>query len=1416
VLALDRADEDRCMSVASISDAGRAFIRNIVEQLIDLSRRNPSLNFRASKSTVALSIPPPEIAGFVGAEPVSVPRLIGRGPSADEEKTLRRLYDRSRLLYEERGVRTLHIALGLVAWLDEASGKSYNAPLMLLPIELQRSGNAYSLRRVEGAEPEPNRALMELLRRHPTLGSPDFEQFDDLDYPTVLAVFRKFLQPAQGAAFKDECHLGLFSYEKLVMVDDIEVNADTIIDHPVIAAMNGDPAPLALLQHGIELPTPADLDRATVSPDRVYVMEADSSQQEALEAVSRGLSLVVQGPPGTGKSQTIVNAIAQALLEGKSVLFVAEKKVALDVVFDRLRIVGLGDAVLAVQRDTDKARFAKMLALRHTEIVSNGVAAPEYRTARSALEELDAYRMQLHDALPAGVTPFQLYGRHGRYASETPLVRIDGINGFDRDALEDLGETVERISTQPSWLRHPDEARWSSLRPEINDLGKIHAAFDCMVECQRFSIELKAVVSEASPMVGEVEIADEEALSRLEQVLGILVDAPHVPNHWLKGSPREAVAALQQYARERAVFDSDRTVMLNRYRDEIFDADASEVAERFLAEYDRFWRRWFNAAYRSDVRNVLGRRLEAHRKAVYREIRDDLALLKSINERRTTWELPDHPLSIAFGGLFRGVESSVEELRSAADWYERFAALRDAGPIDARLGILLCSADPEPRAKARELAKRLRENRQELSVRAGQLQALFHDLPADRRDWSGYLRALVELIEEAPRYCEFRKRVAKLRSAGFQKLLDAIAADERIQPDGWRAVFDRVVDASLIDYAHRTRPALAAFDRESHEIVRNRFRQADEANIESGGLRVKARLVEQARNGTSSPTYREAIDTITHEAKKVRNIMPVRVLARRAFDAIRVLKPCWMMSPLAVSQYLPPGQVFDLVIFDEASQMRPADAIPALSRAKQIVVVGDDKQLPPTSFFDNALAGDESDADEDRADIGDYESILNRCAAVLDQRMLRWHYRSRHESLIAFSNHRFYDDRLVTFPTATVDGNFGVRFVRVDGKYARGGSRQNRIEAVEVARLAYEHARTRPEETLGIVAFSQAQQRAIEDALEETSRAHPQVVDFFSEARPADKRVFVKNLESVQGDERDVMILSIGYGRDEDGKLSYNFGPLNRQGGGRRLNVAVTRAKNQLIVVSSIDDHDLDAEKCREGGASLVRSYLGYARSGGNERATPFVTGRGVDSPFEEDVRLVLSAAGHKVHLQVGASGYRIDLAVCHPEHEGAYVLAVECDGATYHGTPTARDRDRLRDRTLSSFGWRVYRIWSRDWFRRRSAEITRLLAAVDEAIATYNEGKPPMPVPTSEAPKNDARAEEPDPATQMDGIAVTAVFNYLERNWGEFTKRAISEATSLPERLVTSALAVLVEQEYVQRIGVGRGTKYALSRRRR
>jgi hypothetical protein len=415
------------------------------------------------------------------------------------------------------------------------------------------------------------------------------------------------------------------------------------------------------------------------------------------------------------------------------------------------------------------------------------------------------------------------------------------------------------------------------------------------------------------------------------------------------------------------------------------------------------------------------------------------------------------------------------------------------------------------------------------------------------------------------------------------------------------------------------------------------------------------------------------------------------------------------MSPLSVSTFLDPSKVsFDLVIFDEASQVRPEDAIGPIMRARQVIVVGDSKQLPPTDFFREV-----NDEDED---VPDLESILDECSSSMPQRMLLWHYRSRQESLIAFSNRRFYSGRLVTFPSAAVDREgLGVSFVQVpDGRYDRARTRKNLREAEVVARLAIEHLTAHPNESLGVVAFSEAQQMAIIEELERCVTKRPVLAPLLSEE--GEDGFFVKNLENVQGDERDVMIFSVGYGRDENGRMSQNFGPLNKAGGERRLNVAITRARKHVKLVASMLPEDIESSA---PGAVALKEYLTYARAPDHEMAKD----EGAEpSVLEAEVKTWLEARGLAVEEQVGRSMAGGDLAIADRNRPGNYVLGILTDGRSYDRAGSARDRERLRIEVLTGLGWNIHRLWSQEWVRDRDREGERILTALNRAQAAATE----------------------------------------------------------------------------------------------
>jgi very-short-patch-repair endonuclease len=583
-------------------------------------------------------------------------------------------------------------------------------------------------------------------------------------------------------------------------------------------------------------------------------------------------------------------------------------------------------------------------------------------------------------------------------------------------------------------------------------------------------------------------------------------------------------------------------------------------------------------------------------------------------------------------------------------------------------------------------------------------------------------------LDQLPALTDFNDAVTHLREAGWTEFLERFAreniASEAI-PDAAEAAFWR----ARLQRFFAENPELEEFRGRSHERLIEEFKELDRRLVQAATDRIIAAC--NARRPSPVAMKGSEVGLLTHEAKKRRRHLPVRKLLGRLPTVLPRLKPCLMMSPLAVSHYLSPDHRFDLVIFDEASQVPPWDAINCIYRGEQVVVAGDSKQLPPTSFFELAdpdSTEEEDDGNEPGAPREELmESILDACATVLPEESLRWHYRSRHEHLIAFSNHRFYGNSLVTFPAPLLEApDLGVQFVHVpDGVYDRGGSRTNQVEARRVAERVCELLEEDSSRSLGVVTFNFAQTEAVLDELDRLLVERPHLEQYFDHDGEQEE-VFVKNLESVQGDERDVILFSIGYGRDQHGKFYMGFGPLNREGGHRRLNVAVTRARKRVEVFSSVRAKDFQLGERASVGARALQAYLDFAERGPRALAEEVeALGGDYESPFEEAVAAAVRDLGYQVIPQVGVGGFRIDLGVVDPAAPGRFVLGIECDGATYHSTPTARDRDRLRQAVLEGLGWRIHRIWSWDWVRERPTEVKRLKIAIEHAIAAREDPHP-------------------------------------------------------------------------------------------
>lgn len=554
--------------------------------------------------------------------------------------------------------------------------------------------------------------------------------------------------------------------------------------------------------------------------------------------------------------------------------------------------------------------------------------------------------------------------------------------------------------------------------------------------------------------------------------------------------------------------------------------------------------------------------------------------------------------------------------------------------------------------------------------------------------------------------------VENARKAGFDPFVNALERGD-FPPADAKRVYEESVAENALNNLIAEKPSLASFSGIRQEEMIQHFREIDEKYTDSVRKYIVAHLTKSLPDAnTLDESAKKKLALLKHESAKKKRIMPIRQLLQETMPMAQAYKPCFLMSPLSVAQYLPSGtDVFDLVVFDEASQMTVWDAIGPISRGKQLIVVGDPKQLPPTAFF---IKGDSVDDDPDvNAAAQDLESILDECLANgLHSAYLNWHYRSRHESLIAFSNRHYYEDRLNTFPAAESNDRLGVSFQFVDGALYDHKSHTNKGEAEALVEFLFKRleSKSERERSWGIVTFSVSQRKLIEDMIEERSEGVSWAAEFFDDSKP--DGFFVKNLENVQGDERDVVIFSIGYAPDAEGNFAMMFGPINYPGGERRLNVAITRAREQVIVFSSTHSSAIKAERTNSVGVKHLKALMEYAETGHLEGDTPHDPDEHATGILGE-VRDFIENHGYIVEERVGRSTMPIDLAVKDPAKPNRYALAIELDGPIYAAQRTVRDRDVLRGDVLTNLGWKYFRLWSVDWAFDRKRTEKRILEAL-------------------------------------------------------------------------------------------------------
>jgi len=814
--------------------------------------------------------------------------------------------------------------------------------------------------------------------------------------------------------------------------------------------------------------------------------------------------------------------------------------------------------------------------------------------------------------------------------------------------------------------------------------------------------------------------------------------------------------------------------LMSSFENEIFDIDFNGIYNRYKTDYTSFWK-IFKKSYKNDRKII-----QVHYKTIVKKISDEMVLdtvvkLREISKQKKWFSDNQFELKNYFGELYNAEKTDFNSIES---YFKNFKALNNLFPLlldmqdiaeefENREDNLLLhyhffykglNTDWKNVRQALTWAVSFREQVQinhlnrnfveavssnseiaKLCARfSDEIQSIINNIDVEFQ-WFQSLFDSYEIIQslEIPslqeklencknnlylleEWIDFRNARENCRKSGLTDYISKI--DEyHIDKKNIIPIFKKRFFRLWLDTVLPKFPAVLNFRRRIHENTINEFSELDKLQFVITREIIRSRLINNLPQIEYFTNGFDEIGILKREINKQRRIMPVRKLFREIPNLLLTLKPCLMMSPLSVSLFLEADTyLFDTVIFDEASQVCTENAIGAIFRGKQVIIAGDSKQLPPTNFFTASTSDIEYDDDE-IDDSNTYESILDE-AALLPERTLLWHYRSRHEHLIAFSNAKIYRNSLITFPS-NIDKSTdnGVEYIFVkEGFYDRGGKRGNVIEAKRVAELVFEHFRKHPNRSLGVIAFGEVQQQAIDTEIRSMRMRNQQYEQFFKEE--TNEPFFIKNLENVQGDERDTIIFSIGYAKDAAGVFHMNFGPLSKSGGERRLNVAITRAKYNVKLVGSIMPTDIDVERISSDGPKLLRDYINFAINGVESLVRTIIEPSidQYDSPFEEAVCDFLNRKGYKYATQVGCSGYRIDIAVKHPTLSGIYVLGIECDGATYHSARTARERDRLRQDVLESIGWKIHRIWSTDWIKDQITEGGKLIDVINTAISTY------------------------------------------------------------------------------------------------
>jgi len=1261
------------------------------------------------------------------------------------KRKLRRIYDNSRSTIEERGVITLFMTFGVVAWNDDILGESIS-PILLVPCELVYKGPNIALRiHRSDEEIRINPAIIYYFREKHKLdisASPFLkkiilenviEEFDENSLKTIFKEIQEVVAE-QRWTILNEVWLGTFSFESLVLYQDLKLLTDKACSSLLIAAFSHAIGRSEDIGESLSLSDELDsLEIPEVIP--VACLPTDSSQLKALAYAASGNHLVIHGPPGTGKSQTISNIITDALGKNKKVLFVSSKMAALNVVFDRLKKEGFGQFCLEAHgTKAGKLKIIEELkrTLESDELDNINPLSDELESLKNTRSQLNDYVCNLHSKVePFGISIYEAIGEFFQLQNIRDIkfnLPWQNILEVTKEEVRNCIDALNRLSQLKDLFAGREKNAWrgfSFLEYNLALQEKIESDLRFL---SKNLLDISGMLKNLNKFFTDQEFSFEDLFSLIPVLSGIST-LKKLPENW---SNEE----IEETEKKRGVFN-EALLLVKEFNEKIsfyngFSSLSFKEAVRLLDDIKNFdrWTTRISIKYFS------------WKKKLKNELKEKVNL--SYKNIKNYYEVSKRLLNIEDWFIrireLLEKEVSAEDLRNQKKFeevirgYEVVILLKNNFPKNVWKDSKITIVDSQLSNSAAALVSSLKGNINLINEVASRIDkwwpnGFIHEvllLQTPIKNLSNRIEEVLNNLNGLRDWVILQKAIKYCRDLGLEELLRSIKNSEgEILED----IFEKRLLRLWISAAISLKPCLADFTTIKQEELIGKFRMLDARIQRLSNIQMKSnaastsRMVKIAQSGLGSGSE---IGTLRFEMQKRKRIKPLRKLFSEIPHVLQALKPCMLMSPISVSTFLKPETFhFDLVIFDEASQLPTPQAIPSILRADQVIVAGDQNQLPPTSFFDVSLIGEDDEEDYEENFATSLESLLDDCIAsvpVFKESYLKWHYRSRDERLISFSNNYFYDNKLITFPSPCKDKvGRGIKLeYTAEGVWDRGRSRTNRIEARRAAKLAIEHFAKFPERSLGIVALNTYQREAIEDSISEELSRRPDLLPFFDSSRQ--EPFFVKSLENVQGDERDVIIISVGYGKSPGGDITLNFGPLNMQGGWRRLNVLVTRAKWQIILITSLRSSELGRLNPQNRGALALKNFIEYAEREGSLPVDPARITEGETNDFEDSIRVMLVERGFDVDCQVGTGSFRIDLAIKNPKDPSKYLVGIECDGATYHSSRIARDRDLLREEILRGMGWKIYRVWSTDWFQNQDNAIKQMIDKIESLLSKKGE----------------------------------------------------------------------------------------------